>query len=445
MASTCGMKRSRLISLAVILALTSLVEGACSPRPLPPSLTSGTATTTFTVIGQPPERLALDGFRLSGNLPLRLSPEAGPHELTVGSGGDAAKLPLLLGLPRTEVVVSCGSRAAAVFPAASHLLPAYAGLTALRGPDKFASFMGWLDPSRALVLVDEASYSWDLAKGTIEKLWRLPASWVSEDGRGLAASDDYGLVLKDLVGGSEQTLLSWSAIAGQMGARESSVLAEGGWVALSVFSEHDEPVWPDLYLFQPGDELVRLDAAQELADLAPGYVPQYTVTASSASTFFVASNAAGQLRIIEVSWPDGEARTSAPVSTDGWLRPCGLWGGKFIFVAFGEVPTLSGRVFAYDLALASLEPVDLGLDAPAVFGAVNPVTGSLWLGLAEGEARATLVEIPAGSTCPTPGGLTIPVSNWGLALHWAPDGRRAFICDSWGGTNLLVYDPPPGP
>lgn len=216
-------RRSRIICLAVMLALIWLVEGACSPRPLPPSLTSGTATTTFTVIGQPPERLALDGFRLSGNLPLRLSPVAGPHELTVGSGGVAAKLPLLLGLPDAEVVVSRDSRAVAVFPAASHLLPVYTGLTALRGPDKFASFRGWLDSSRALVvLVDEASYSWDLAEGTIERLWRLPAKWVSDDGRWLAASDDSGLVLRDLVDGSEQTLLSWSEIAGQMGLKRAA-------------------------------------------------------------------------------------------------------------------------------------------------------------------------------------------------------------------------------
>ena len=433
------------MTIALLLAVAVSLAG-CS-KALPADLLSGSVTVTLEATGPAPTALAVDGHPVPASaLPITLAVEPGRHELILGRGRSAARLPLVLGLGRPRVFVGGASRAAVIWPAGSHVLPADSALTAQTGPDTFASFRGWLGSSTAaVVLPGEETYVWDLAEGTLDRLWVSPAAWVSGDGRFIAGVNDHGLVLKELSSGAESVLTSWPG-AGQPGRLgEFSVVnasPEGDWFAFSVRGAHEAPVWPEVWLYRAPSGLTRICRPEDFEALVPGYKPVDLIAPSSSSTLFVAVAPNGGLRLVELSLPRGTLRASDPLTdAPNVLRPCGLWGGRLLLIGLLDGPPASGAFLTYDFASARLEAADLPVNGVPVFGAVHPTTGALWLGLKEEGNRVSLAELPAGGNDLAAWRISFPVSTFGLALVWSPDGRRAILKTSWGETGLVVYDP----
>ncbi len=419
---------------------------------------------TLTSLGPPPSGLGFDGHKLDpSRLPLRLQVAPGPHRLILGDGDDSAGLPLYLGPTRTEVFVSESSRAILVRPAASHLAPAYLKYTSRTGPAAFASFLGWLAPSRALITLPEGgSYAWDLEQATLEEIWPITASWASADGRWLAGTDEGRLVLGDLQAERDTAICSWDAEV-PMGVEESAVLAgspTGGWFGVAVYGPHDEPVWPSLGLFTPGTGLHIKVAAADLEAMAPGSLPTDRFTIGNKTLFVTRAldvtgeepgdasggpASPGAARLVLVTWPGGSVEVSDPIADlPERLQVCGVRDGRLVLlatpVAEGESEASLTGLWSYDPAQNALERLAFESEETVLAGAIDPVTGALWLVLEAGQVdgQAFLSRATEDWSGPGTERLDFPLSTTSVGLSWSPDGTRAMLADAYRNTCLVV-------
>ncbi len=101
----------------------------------------------------------------------------------------------------------------------------------------------------------------------------------------------------------------------------------------------------------------------------------------------------------------------------------------------------SGIRPGHGLAGPPWERLPFESDDAVLAGAINPVTGSLWLVLMEEETRASLTEATGDWAGPGAERQDLPVLAKSLGHSWSPDGVRAIITDAYRNTGLVVLDP----